>query len=212
MLNAKGLNVYGADSSSLALDYRSIGFRECVAETARYLATVEGMDLQDPLRMRLLGHLEAYSAQRDATAKVNMQSLSSLSASWCSLNNGSPASLAHPAKYSSYGISSKSSLGQLGGLLGSGQNNQMEGAYLAASRLGSAIGLNATSSVTSSNLSQMAPPVSQQTGSCHFPVSSSFSPRYNHPGTNMSQLPGLGSTAAHHQMKHARNFAADLAY
>ncbi|PVD31924.1 hypothetical protein C0Q70_07350 [Pomacea canaliculata] len=37
------------------------------------LVAVEGLDLQDPLRMRLLSHLQCYSAQREAAAKATLQ-------------------------------------------------------------------------------------------------------------------------------------------
>ena len=47
------------------LDYRVMGFRECVSEAARFLATVEGVDPKDPQRTRLLSHLENYLAQRE---------------------------------------------------------------------------------------------------------------------------------------------------
>lgn len=47
------------------LDYRIMGFRECVAEVARYLTSVEGLDMKDPLRVRMLNHLENYLAQRE---------------------------------------------------------------------------------------------------------------------------------------------------
>ena len=56
------------------MDYRSVGFRECAAEVARYLVTVEGMDIQDPLRLRLMSHLQCYSAQREAATKHTLQS------------------------------------------------------------------------------------------------------------------------------------------
>ena len=47
------------------LDYRIMGFRECVAEVARYMTSVEGLDMKDPLRVRMLNHLENYLAQRE---------------------------------------------------------------------------------------------------------------------------------------------------
>ena len=47
------------------LDYRLMGFREAVAEMARYMVSVEGMDVKDPLRLRVLNHLENYLAQRE---------------------------------------------------------------------------------------------------------------------------------------------------
>ncbi|XP_048727188.1 hairy/enhancer-of-split related with YRPW motif protein-like [Ostrea edulis] len=74
LLHQKGLNTYNyPDPQALAIDYRGVGFRECAAEVARYLVAVEGLDLQDPLRMRLLSHLQCFSAQREAAAKASLQ-------------------------------------------------------------------------------------------------------------------------------------------
>ncbi|KAI8776892.1 hairy/enhancer-of-split related with YRPW motif protein 1 [Biomphalaria glabrata] len=73
ILHQKGINNYNFDPHAVAVDYRSVGFRECAAEVARYLVAVEGLDLQDPLRLRLLGHLQCYSAQREAAAKASLQ-------------------------------------------------------------------------------------------------------------------------------------------
>ncbi|XP_013414700.1 hairy/enhancer-of-split related with YRPW motif protein 1 isoform X3 [Lingula anatina] len=74
VLHQKGLNGYNyPDPHALAMDYRSLGFRECAAEVARYLVTVEGMDIQDPLRLRLMSHLQCFSAQREAAAKASYQ-------------------------------------------------------------------------------------------------------------------------------------------
>ncbi|XP_033100803.1 hairy/enhancer-of-split related with YRPW motif protein 1-like [Anneissia japonica] len=77
-LHAKGLdssfhpygdNPYGAD-------YRSIGFRECASEVARYLVTVECMDIQDPLRLRLMSHLQCYTAQRELQTRQHWNTVS----------------------------------------------------------------------------------------------------------------------------------------
>ncbi|XP_014258484.1 hairy/enhancer-of-split related with YRPW motif protein-like, partial [Cimex lectularius] len=63
-LHSKGLDsMY--DPTKIAMDYHSIGFRECVTEVARYLGTVEGLDHQDPLRLRLMSHLQCFAAQRE---------------------------------------------------------------------------------------------------------------------------------------------------
>ena len=51
------------------MDYHSLGFRECASEVARYLVSIEGLDLQDPLRLRMMSHLQCYSAQRDLAQK-----------------------------------------------------------------------------------------------------------------------------------------------
>lgn len=78
------------DTASLALEYRMAGFRECAAEVARYLVSIEGMDLQDPLRLRLLSHLQCYCAQREAAVVAKTATMPN-AASW---NNGQ---YAHPA-------------------------------------------------------------------------------------------------------------------
>ncbi|ELU08981.1 hypothetical protein CAPTEDRAFT_182542 [Capitella teleta] len=74
ILSSKGLNGYNVDTAALALDYRAIGFRECMSEVSRYLVSMEGLDIQDPLRVRLGSHLQCYSAQRDIATKAAMQS------------------------------------------------------------------------------------------------------------------------------------------
>ncbi|UYV81692.1 HEY1 [Cordylochernes scorpioides] len=69
MLHAKGFDVMTFDPHKYAMDYHAIGFRECASEVARYLVAIEGMDVQDPLRLRLLSHLQCYSAQRELSYK-----------------------------------------------------------------------------------------------------------------------------------------------
>ncbi|MCJ8746195.1 hypothetical protein PDJAM_G00139040 [Pangasius djambal] len=65
MLHAAGGKGY-FDAHALAMDYRGLGFRECLAETARYLSIIEGLDNTDPLRIRLVSHLSNYATQREA--------------------------------------------------------------------------------------------------------------------------------------------------
>ncbi|KAE8288739.1 Hairy/enhancer-of-split related with YRPW motif protein 1 [Larimichthys crocea] len=64
MLHASGGKGY-FEAHALAKDYRSLGFRECLAETARYLSIVEGRESTDPLRIRLVSHLSNYASQRE---------------------------------------------------------------------------------------------------------------------------------------------------
>nr|XP_040580660.1 hairy/enhancer-of-split related with YRPW motif protein-like [Lepeophtheirus salmonis] len=45
-------------------EYQIMGIRECVAEVSRYLVSIEGMDSQDPLKLRLISHLQMYASQR----------------------------------------------------------------------------------------------------------------------------------------------------
>ncbi|KAM9310668.1 hairy/enhancer-of-split related with YRPW motif protein 1-like [Pholidichthys leucotaenia] len=53
------------EAHALAKDYRSLGFRECLAETARYLSIMEGRESTDSLRLRLVSHLSNYASQRE---------------------------------------------------------------------------------------------------------------------------------------------------
>ncbi|XP_077990161.1 hairy/enhancer-of-split related with YRPW motif protein 1-like [Glandiceps talaboti] len=80
LLHAKGIDgsfhPYG-DAHAYAMDYRALGFRECAAEVARYLVTVEGLDIQDPLRLRLMSHLQCYSAQQEAQRRQAWNNVSS---------------------------------------------------------------------------------------------------------------------------------------
>lgn len=64
-----GLDSMSFDPQRYALDYHVIGFQECVSEVARYLIAHEGMDIQNPLRMRLLSHLRCFAAQRELSMK-----------------------------------------------------------------------------------------------------------------------------------------------
>ncbi|XP_053300951.1 hairy/enhancer-of-split related with YRPW motif protein 2 [Pleuronectes platessa] len=67
MMQATGGKGY-FDVQALALDFLSLGFRECVTEVSRYLCTVEALDSGDPLRSRLLSHLTSCASHRDAAA------------------------------------------------------------------------------------------------------------------------------------------------
>ncbi|GAA6230016.1 hairy/enhancer-of-split related with YRPW motif protein 1 [Lates japonicus] len=87
MLHAAGGKGY-FDAHALAMDYRGLGFRECLAETARYLSIIEGLDNTDPLRIRLVSHLNNYASQREAHS-----GLSHLA--WGSAFGSPPAHLAH---------------------------------------------------------------------------------------------------------------------
>ncbi|CAG7826135.1 unnamed protein product [Allacma fusca] len=69
MLHAKGLDALAYDPHKFAMDYHSIGFRECAAEVGRFLVTCEGMDIQNPVRLRLMSHLQCFAAQRELANK-----------------------------------------------------------------------------------------------------------------------------------------------
>ncbi|XP_058463654.1 hairy/enhancer-of-split related with YRPW motif protein [Malaya genurostris] len=84
-LHARGLDDSSYDPQRFAMDYHIIGFRECVAEVARYLVSIEGMDVQDPLRLRLMSHLQCFLTQRELTTKANA------SPGWSHSNSYQPA-------------------------------------------------------------------------------------------------------------------------
>eukprot|EP00095_Tigriopus_kingsejongensis_P011101 snap_masked-scaffold268_size230776-processed-gene-1.3 protein:Tk11101 transcript:snap_masked-scaffold268_size230776-processed-gene-1.3-mRNA-1 annotation:"transcription factor" len=65
MISSKGFGDFNYDPHRFAMDYHNVGFRECAAEVARYLVAVEGLDAQDPLRVRLMSHLQMFAAQKD---------------------------------------------------------------------------------------------------------------------------------------------------
>ncbi|RWS20864.1 Hairy/enhancer-of-split related with YRPW motif protein 1-like protein, partial [Leptotrombidium deliense] len=62
-------DTFSFDPQKFAMDYHSLGFRECASEVARYMVAVEGMDLQDPLRVRVMSHLQCYATQRELSLK-----------------------------------------------------------------------------------------------------------------------------------------------
>ncbi|XP_010624188.1 hairy/enhancer-of-split related with YRPW motif-like protein isoform X2 [Fukomys damarensis] len=65
MLHATGGTGF-FDARALAVDFRSIGFRECLTEVVRYLGVLEGPGSRaDPVRIRLLSHLNSYAAEME---------------------------------------------------------------------------------------------------------------------------------------------------
>ncbi|XP_067856574.1 hairy/enhancer-of-split related with YRPW motif protein 1-like [Heptranchias perlo] len=53
------------ETQAFATDYRILGFRECLSEVARYLSVTEGLDHSDPLKARLVSHLNTCASQRE---------------------------------------------------------------------------------------------------------------------------------------------------
>ena len=53
-------------SSKGLAEVQKAGFRECMGEVSRYLVAVEGMHLEEPLRLRLMSHLQATATARCA--------------------------------------------------------------------------------------------------------------------------------------------------
>ncbi|XP_053124766.1 hairy/enhancer-of-split related with YRPW motif-like protein isoform X1 [Hemicordylus capensis] len=55
------------DARAFAVDYRTIGFRECLTEVVRYLGLLEGQSstATDPIQLRLLSHLNSCVAEME---------------------------------------------------------------------------------------------------------------------------------------------------
>ncbi|XP_052325100.1 hairy/enhancer-of-split related with YRPW motif-like protein [Oncorhynchus keta] len=65
LLHAMGGKGY-LDARVLAVDYRTLGFRQCVGEVVRYLGSLEGgVDSPDPIGARLVSHLSHCASQLD---------------------------------------------------------------------------------------------------------------------------------------------------
>lgn len=52
------------DARALAVDYRTLGFRECIGEVVRYLSSMEG-ESADPIGARLVSHLSHCASELD---------------------------------------------------------------------------------------------------------------------------------------------------
>ncbi|KRZ22801.1 Hairy/enhancer-of-split related with YRPW motif protein [Trichinella pseudospiralis] len=63
LLHSTGIDSALMEKHRFAVDHHMMGFRECANEVARYLTSVETLDIQDPLRIRLINHLQCYGAQ-----------------------------------------------------------------------------------------------------------------------------------------------------
>ncbi|XP_004845994.1 hairy/enhancer-of-split related with YRPW motif protein 2 [Heterocephalus glaber] len=97
MLQATGGKGY-FDAHALAVDFMSIGFRECLTEVARYLSSVEGLDSSDPLRVRLVSHLSSCATQREAAAMASpLAPPHALHPPWAAAFHHLPAALLRPA-------------------------------------------------------------------------------------------------------------------
>ncbi|XP_059613394.1 hairy/enhancer-of-split related with YRPW motif protein [Phlebotomus argentipes] len=114
-LHSKGIDSIAFDPQRFAMDYHIIGFRECASEVARYLVTIEGMDIQDPLRLRLMSHLQCFVAQRELSAKNSSHASTSQSASAWNTPGSSGASYQstayHHATYQNYAPQATTSSG-----------------------------------------------------------------------------------------------------
>ncbi|XP_054855910.1 hairy/enhancer-of-split related with YRPW motif-like protein [Eublepharis macularius] len=66
MICATGGTAGLLDAQAMAVDYRNIGFRECLVEVMRYLGSLESKSSGvDPIQLRLLSHLNNYIAEME---------------------------------------------------------------------------------------------------------------------------------------------------
>ncbi|CAN9503808.1 unnamed protein product [Ophioblennius macclurei] len=94
LLHAMGGKGY-FDARALAVDYRTLGFRECVGEVVRYLSSLEG-ESPDPIGARLVSHLSHYASELDPLLLQSPQTTALPFAPWpwASFPQISPASQA----------------------------------------------------------------------------------------------------------------------
>ena len=52
---------------TVAMDYRTIGYRECINEMVAYMVNVEGLGPAEPLHSRLISHLHHHLATMEQT-------------------------------------------------------------------------------------------------------------------------------------------------
>eukprot|EP00062_Callorhinchus_milii_P026924 gi/632989616/ref/XP_007883743.1/ PREDICTED: hairy/enhancer-of-split related with YRPW motif protein 1-like [Callorhinchus milii] len=67
------------ETQAFATDYRILGYRECLSEVAKYLSLAEGLGCSDPLKARLMSHLNTCASQREVvTVEMGLQPWSAL--------------------------------------------------------------------------------------------------------------------------------------
>ncbi|XP_028820008.1 hairy/enhancer-of-split related with YRPW motif-like protein [Denticeps clupeoides] len=69
LLHAMGSKGY-FDARVLAVDYRTLGFRECVGEVVRYLSSLEGLESANLIGARLVSHLSHCASELDPLLQV----------------------------------------------------------------------------------------------------------------------------------------------
>lgn len=77
------------------MNYHIFGIRECASEVARYLITHEGMNIEDPLRVRLMSHLQGFVTQREISVKSTQGPVSGAPSPTWSPHHASYHSLPH---------------------------------------------------------------------------------------------------------------------
>jgi hypothetical protein len=72
--NADETNGGGEEGGGCMIDFREMGFRDCVFDVSNYLVNEEQMDFQDPFRLRLVSYLKCFTSnQQDHQQKQQQQ-------------------------------------------------------------------------------------------------------------------------------------------
>ena len=220
---ALGFDAFSFDPHKFATDYHLIGFRECATEVARYLAVHEGIDFQDPLRLRLMTHLHSYSSQRELSLKSctgwnpsifttpmyppppTATATSSSSTAAPSTPSASSSSLSS-LQLSSHSSSSVNACESMHNLSSGSHHNSYNSAYSSYS-LDSAMmtsGSSGTSSMACSS-SSMQPPVNSKSPSA-------FSLGYSSlPSTPVSAIPSAVSASNSYSYPYTGSYFAPTA-
>lgn len=194
------------------MDYHIVGFRECASEVARYLVTIEGLDIQDPLRLRLMSHLQCFVAQRELSAKSSAAGVSS--SNWSSLQNTyqpnysaqgyqgytgtSPITPHHNQQQNSFNSSYMSTAGSSSTYLNSTATPQSP--EYSSSGYGTANNSSASSvpNTTTSNNASTISPVPNQTAANDQQQPENQQPIYTDLSNSNDRLLNLGGSYNHH--------------
>lgn len=66
-----GFDTFSFDPHTFATKHLVIGFRECAEQVTRHLSNTEGFAFNEPLKSRLINHLQRYITQREYDLKSN---------------------------------------------------------------------------------------------------------------------------------------------
>ena len=182
------------DAHRIAVDYHLIGFKECAAEVARYFSAVEGMDISEPARMRLMTHLQMFASQKEsyaagrAAAAAAAASTSSSTTAATAAGGGSSGS-----SNSSYG--SSHSTGHVGSGHSWSGSSVISSSYSASTPYAPPTSAYDSTSIASSGATSSADPNKNQMEGYFKPIESHYGQHYSgfHSGSGVASGAPTGS-------------------
>lgn len=213
------MDSFAYDPHKYAMDYHGIGFRECVAEVVRYLERIEGLDVQNPLRLRLTSHLQCCAAQRELATKQPTPQTWGYSATTPSSHQPYPPINTLPLSPSNHGPSIATNLNPHQSSLHHPHQNTMHdlGHFdVSTSCTQTTVPPSTSDRLSSSSTTAILTPLTTTTSS----ALAAYSPHHQHPSVNTFTIP----TSSHHQnynhqsnistqgMKPYRPWGAEVAY